>query len=90
MIGVFRAIRRFLRQKKGASGVEYALLTGLIASAFVVGSGGLGSSLNTFYSNASNCISAPGIANCSRPFANGNGGNGNGNGKGHGKGNGKG
>lgn len=96
MIGVFRAIRSFLTEQKGANGVEYALLAGLIAIAFVVGAGGLGISLNTFFSNTSNCVRTPGnITNCSTSFdgsgsGTGNGGNGNNNGNGKGKGSGKG
>lgn len=61
-------IRRFLREEEGANGVEYALLAGLIAIAFVVGAGALGTSLNNFLTDVSTCITTPNQANCSAPF----------------------
>ena len=62
------AVKRFLREEDGAQGVEYALLAGLIAIAFVVGATALGTQLNTFFTNVSLCIAAPSAATCSTPF----------------------
>jgi Flp pilus assembly pilin Flp len=61
-------IRRFLREDEGANGVEYALLAGLVAIAFVVGAGALGLSLNNFLNSVSLCVTTPSVANCSAPF----------------------
>jgi pilus assembly protein Flp/PilA len=52
-------VRRFLRDETGANGVEYALLAGLIAVAFIVGAGILGTNLNTFFTQIGNCIATP-------------------------------
>ncbi|HKU71449.1 MAG TPA: Flp family type IVb pilin [Burkholderiales bacterium] len=65
----FVAVERFLREEDGAQGVEYALLAGLIAIAFVVGATALGTQLNTFFTNVSLCIASPSVATCSVPFA---------------------
>ncbi len=50
-------IRAFLRDEKAISGIEYSLLAGLIAVAFVFGSSILGTSLNTYFENVSRCVS---------------------------------
>lgn len=63
------SLQRFLREEHGAQGVEYAMLAGLIAIAFVVGASALGTQLNTFFSNVSTCVSSPSLATCSVPFA---------------------
>ncbi len=57
-------VRRFLREEEGANGVEYALLAGLIAIAFVVGAGALGTNLNTFLNNIASCVASPSNTNC--------------------------
>ncbi len=61
-------VRRFLREEEGANGVEYALLAGLIAIAFVVGAGALGTNLNTFLNNVATCVATPNVGNCTAPF----------------------
>lgn len=61
-------LKKFWSDEEGANGVEYALLAGLIAIAFVVGAGALGASLNTFLNNVATCVSTPNVANCSAPF----------------------
>ena len=63
------AVKRFLQEEHGAQGVEYAMLAGLIAIAFVVGASLLGTNLNTFFTNVANCVSSPSVATCSVPFA---------------------
>lgn len=68
---LLHGIRRFLREEEGANGVEYALLAGLIAIAFVVGASALGQNLNTFFSNLATCVATPNTANCSTPFGGG-------------------
>jgi len=59
---------RFPREEKGANGVNYALLASLIAIAFVVGAGLLGTSLVTFLTNVSTCVTTPNLANCTVSF----------------------
>lgn len=61
-------IRRFLREEEGAVGVEYALLAGLIAIAFVVGATALGTALNTFLENVATCVEDPTVAGACSPF----------------------
>jgi pilus assembly protein Flp/PilA len=63
------AVQRFLKEEHGAQGVEYAMLAGLIAIAFVVGASALGTQLNTFFNNVSLCVANPSVATCSVPFA---------------------
>jgi pilus assembly protein Flp/PilA len=62
---VMKYIRRFIRDERGANGVEYALIAGLIAVAFVTGASLLGTNLNTFFSNTARCVGSPSQANCS-------------------------
>ena len=64
-------VRRFLRDESGANGVEYALLAGLIAVAFIVGAALLGTNLNTFFNNLALCIANP--LNACQPFGGGGG-----------------
>ncbi len=61
------SVRRFLREEHGANGVEYALLAGLIAIAFVAGAGFLGTTLNGFFNYVGNCINNPSTAACGSP-----------------------
>ncbi len=65
---MINVVQRFLQEEDGANGVEYALLAGLIAIAFVVGAGALGTSLNTFLNNVARCVGTPNAANCTAPF----------------------
>jgi len=58
MLVAFRAIRAFLRDRKATNGIEYSLLAGLMASAFVFGSSTLGASLNTLLDNTSKCLNS--------------------------------
>lgn len=59
MKALLNGINRFLRDEEGANGVEYALLAGLIAVAFIVGAGLLGTNLNTFFNQLAACIANP-------------------------------
>ena len=52
-------IKRFMQDESGANGVEYALLAGLIAVAFIIGAGALGTHLNTFFTQISACVANP-------------------------------
>lgn len=52
-------IKRFTKDESGANGVEYALLAGLIAVAFIVGAGALGTNLNTFFNQIATCVANP-------------------------------
>ncbi len=60
-------VRRFLREEEGANGVEYALLAGLIAIAFVAGAGLLGTNLNAFLNYVGQCVSNPSTGTCGSP-----------------------
>ena len=64
MKSVLNGVRRFLREEEGANGVEYALLAGLIAIAFVVGASFLGQNLNNFLHAVGGCIASPTSATC--------------------------
>lgn len=57
MKSLYGSIKRFIKDESGANGVEYALLAGLIAVAFIIGAGALGINLNTFFNNIAGCIS---------------------------------
>lgn len=59
MKALMYGIKRFLRDEEGANGVEYALLAGLIAVAFIIGAGLLGTNLNTFFNQLAACIANP-------------------------------
>jgi len=55
-------IKRFMQDESGANGVEYALLAGLIAVAFIIGAGALGTNLNTFFTQIAACVANPQVA----------------------------
>jgi pilus assembly protein Flp/PilA len=59
MKNLFVSIKRFVRSEEGANGVEYALLAGLIAVAFIIGAGILGTNLNTFFTQIAACVANP-------------------------------
>ena len=59
---LYGGIKRFLKDEQGANGVEYALLAGLIAVAFIIGAGLLGTNLNTFFTNIAACVANPQVA----------------------------
>ena len=60
--------RRFLRDEEGANGVEYAMLAGLIAIAFVAGATFLGANLNNYLNIIGSCVaSAPSAGSCPTP-----------------------
>lgn len=61
-------IVRFWRDERAANGVEYSLLAGLIAIAFVVGAGLLGDNINVFLENVAKCVATPDPALCTAPF----------------------
>jgi pilus assembly protein Flp/PilA len=50
-------IRRLLRDRKGATAIEYGLIAALIAVAAIAAMQGLGSSLNTTFTNVSTAMS---------------------------------
>ena len=66
MQAIYKSIQRFLRDEEGANGGEYALLAGLIAVAFIIGAGLLGTNLNVFFTNLATCIANP--QNACNPF----------------------
>ena len=61
-------VGRLLRDEQGANGVEYALLAGLIAIAFVAGAGFLGTNINNYLQALGSCVaSAPSAGSCPTP-----------------------
>ena len=55
-------VQSFLRDEDGAAAIEYGLIAALIAVAIIGGSTLLGGSLNTLFTNLSDCMKTP--ANC--------------------------
>ena len=55
-------IRKLIKDKKGATAIEYGLIAALIAVAAITAMQGLGSSLNSTFSNISTCMND--TANC--------------------------
>ena len=55
-------IRKLMKDKKGATAIEYGLIAALIAVAAITAMQGLGSSLNSTFTNISTCMSD--TANC--------------------------
>jgi pilus assembly protein Flp/PilA len=49
-------IRKLIRDKKGATAIEYGLIAALIAVAAITAMQGLGTSLNTTFSNVSTAM----------------------------------
>ena len=50
-------IRKLMKDKKGATAIEYGLIAALIAVAAITAMQGLGSSLNSTFTNISTCMS---------------------------------
>ena len=50
-------IRKMLKDKKGATAIEYGLIAALIAVAAIAAMQGLGTSLNTTFTNVSTAMS---------------------------------
>lgn len=51
-------IIRFLKDRSGATAIEYGLIAALIALAIIVGAGALGNSLNAKFRNIATKINA--------------------------------
>ena len=49
-------IRTFLRDRRGATAIEYALMAGLIALAIITGVSGIGVKLSGYFSEASSAL----------------------------------
>ena len=49
-------IRKLIKDKKGATAIEYGLIAALIAVAAITAMQGLGSSLNTTFTNVSTAM----------------------------------
>ena len=49
-------IRKIIRDKKGATAIEYGLIAALIAVAAITAMQGLGTSLNTTFTNVSTAM----------------------------------
>jgi pilus assembly protein Flp/PilA len=49
-------MRKFLRDQKGATAIEYGLIAALIAVAAIAAMQGVGSSLNTTFTNVSTSL----------------------------------
>jgi len=50
-------MRKFIRDQKGATAIEYGLIAALIAVAAIVAMQGVGTSLNSTFSNVSTSMS---------------------------------
>ena len=55
-----QTIRKFLKNNKGATAIEYGLIAALIAVAATVAMGGLGNQLKTTFNNVNAKMSADG------------------------------
>ena len=53
-------IRRFLRERKGATALEYALITALISMVIMLGANGIGVQLTAIFSSVSTQLSSGG------------------------------
>jgi pilus assembly protein Flp/PilA len=53
---MFEGLRRFIRERSGATAVEYGLIAALVSVASVVSLANLGGSISTMYQSASNTI----------------------------------
>ena len=53
-------IGRFLRERKGATALEYALITALISMVIMVGANGIGVQLTAIFSSVSTQLSSGG------------------------------
>jgi Flp pilus assembly pilin Flp len=62
-----RGLKQFYRDEQGAQGVEYALLAGLIAIAFIAGASVLGDNLNAFFDALGACVQDP-AGSCTGPW----------------------
>jgi len=51
-----RVVSRFLRDDRGATAIEYALIAALVALAIMVGAGALGNNLNARYGAIANQV----------------------------------
>ncbi|MGK6317938.1 Flp family type IVb pilin [Sphingomonas sp. DT-204] len=52
------AIRKFLRNKRGATAIEYGLIAALIAVAAIAAMQGLGNSLNKTFNNVAGTLNS--------------------------------
>ena len=71
MVGMFinafvavRGLHRSLRNERGASMVEYALLVGLIAVVAVVAVAALGGGISGLFSSANTCVGGLNSTSC--------------------------
>ena len=55
---MFKLYTRILRDRRGATAIEYGLLAGLIAVAVIAGATSIGANVNTKLNTASTAISA--------------------------------
>ncbi|MGI4812242.1 MAG: Flp family type IVb pilin [Janthinobacterium lividum] len=51
-----REVVKFLKQEDGATAVEYALISGLMALLVIAAIGGLGTSLTNFFRGLGSCL----------------------------------
>jgi pilus assembly protein Flp/PilA len=56
---VVAIIRKIIRNKKGATAIEYGLIAALIAVAAIAAMKNIGSSLGTTFNNTSTCMNTP-------------------------------
>lgn len=51
-------LRRFARERKGATAIEYGLIAGLVAVALIVGLTSLGGSLDDLFTDVADTVDA--------------------------------
>ena len=54
-----RIIRKIIRNRKGATAIEYGLIAALIAVAAIAAMKNIGTSLGTVFNNSSACMNTP-------------------------------
>lgn len=59
---VFAAIQRFLNDEEGASGIEYAMIAGMVAVVLAGSSAEIRSSVSTIFTNVSTALSSAAAA----------------------------
>ena len=52
-------LRRFLKDRSGATAIEYALIAALMAVAIIAAIGTLGDNLTTAFTNIGTCLTSP-------------------------------
>ena len=60
----FKLMNRFNREEDGATAIEYGLFAALIAAVIVGAVAGIGTDLNTTFTNVRNCVDSSTATEC--------------------------